>query len=447
MAKIVSSGMSVRNLTMKMYKEALILSMNTRLKAVEANDMECNLPLFVWGSIGVGKSAIISAVCMDTWVNAKTKAGKEMFDGELLKRLRPWDSSNWHFYTETERKEFDKNPEGWLLMDVRLSQVDPVEIKGAPFYDTVNQRASFIRFSSILPDPDNNHPTFLFLDELVLAPDMIQAAAYQLINERKVGDYRLPERCVTVAASNPPSMNMNTFEMAIALENRFDHISLDIDYPGFLKYIGRGEHGYDETMVAFLQYSSTQDKDTLYHIENQQGKGNFPTFRSWEKALKKVKYGHKEYSAVADSCGQACATKFEQFKETTKDIPNADTLVNKKMYYKDIALQLVASQKVGNQLLNKDSMDKLTVERSWEMFKYFVDMKDPDDKTNNREELTILFLVNLRDNMEVLDKIDRGFQKALKSGKVKMEKNSEGVVIADIYAVIFSKWTLLTEVD
>ena len=441
-------GMSIRNLNMKEYRNEIILRMTSRLQAVKNGERDFNLPLFVWGNPGIGKSMILVAICRDTWTLAKDAKGKLLFTKEEMAKHRPWDASEWSYYSKETVALLEKNPQGWILMDVRLSQVDPVEIKGAPFYNQKDMTAGFIRFSSILPDTKNNHPIFLLLDEFPLAPDMVQAAGYQLINDRKVGDYRLPDNCVVLAAGNPPDVGGTHFEMPVALENRFDHIGLEVDYDGFVKYIASGENKYDETMVAFLQYSKEQDKQALYHIKDQAGKGNFPTFRSWEKALKKVKYGYKEYEAIADSVGSAGATKFETFKELTKDIPDAKILVDKKMYYKDIQLQLVASQKVGNQLLNKDIMNKLTDERAFEVFQYFVDMKDPSDKTNNREELTILFLVNVRDDMDVLDKIDKGFQKALKKGLVAKEKNPEtGDPIIDIYGLIFSKWKSLSELE
>ena len=443
----MANKMSIRSLNMKQYKATITQLMTSRLKAVDAGDYDYNMPTFIWGMPGIGKSMIIVSICRDTWVNAVDAKGKPLFDEKMLNRLRPWDASGWNWYNDTEIKEFEKNPNGYVLMDVRLSQVDPVEIKGAPFYDTKNMKAGFIRFSSILPAPDFKWPCYLLLDEFPLAPDMVQSAGYQLINDRKVGDYRLPERCVVMAAGNPPDCPGTHFEMSLALENRFDHIGLDIDFDGFVKYASQGKHGYDETMVAFLQFSKEQDKSALYHIEGQLGKGNFPTFRSWEKALRKVKYGQKEYDAIADSVGQAGAAKFETFKELTKDIPDVKTLVDKKMYFEEVALQLVASQKVGNSLLNKDSLAKLSDDRSFEHFQYFVNMRNPKDKTDNREELTILFLVNVKDDMDALDKIDKGFQKVLKAGKVKVEKNAEGDDIVDIYGLIFSKWRSLADID
>jgi len=437
--------MNVRTLSMRQYREEIEKRLQMRLLAVAAKDYaKTNLPLFVWGMPGIAKSQIALSVAEDSWRKAKNKQDKPMFDKDYLSELRPWDYSNWHSYKEADAKTLHKFEDGVVLMDVRLSQVDPVEIKGAPYYDLPNQKAGFVRFSSILPDPDFQHPVILMLDEFPLAPDMVQSAGYQLVNERKVGDYRLPEKCITLAAGNPPECPGTHFEMGLAMENRFDHIVLDVDFDGFIKYMRRPDHKYDPTVLAFLQFSRQQDKDTLYAVERMMGKGNFPTFRSWEKAAIKIKYGYNEYNAIADSVGQVVATKFETFKELTKDIPDPDTLVSKKIYYEQVEMQLVASQKVGNLILQEESLSKLSDEKSFDAFRYFIDMKNPKDATDNREELTVLFLVNLRDvDFTILEKLNKGFEKALKKGTIKVEKNQAGEDIKDIYGFITHKWSTL----
>lgn len=440
------NNQKVRNLNMQKYRGAIVDNMKMHLRAMKAGDYSYNNPLFVWGSPGIGKSMIPLSICRETWLNAKDSKNKPLFTETELNEHRPWDASQWFWYPAELKAKFQAFKNGWVLMDVRLSQVDPVEIKGAPMYDYKAMKASFVRFSSILPDSEFTNPLFLFLDELPLASEMVQSAGYQLINDRRVGDYRLPRNCQIIAAGNRPEDGGVHNEMSPALVDRFDHIALDIDYDGFVKYISQG-HGYDETMVAFLMYSKEQDKDALYKLDVS-NVGNFPTFRSWEKALRKVKYGSKEYEALADSVGQAVAAKFENFKEITKDIPDAETLVTKKIYYEEVALQLVASQKVGNHLLNKELADKMNEEKAHDYFRYFVDMKNPKDKSDNREELTILFLVNVKDQLDVLDKIDRGMQKAIKAGKIKVEKHPEtGDEMKDIYALLFGKWASLVNID
>jgi hypothetical protein len=439
------ASMNVRKVTMRQYREEIETRLQMRLLAVKAKDFgKTNLPLFVWGMPGTAKSQIASSVAEDSWRKAKNAEGKPMFDKDYLSERRPWDYSNWQSFKEADRKNLHKHLDGVVLMDVRLSQIDPVEIKGAPYYDLPNKQAGFVRFSSILPDPTFPHPVILMLDEFPLAPDMVQSAGYQLVNERKVGDYRLPERCITLAAGNPPECPGTHFEMGLAMENRFDHIILEIDYDGFIKYMSRPEHKYDPTVLAFLQFSRQGEKEVIYNVERMMGKGNFPTFRSWEKAAVKIKYGYNEYNAIADSVGQVCAAKYESFKELTKDIPQAEVLVKDKLYYEQVEMQLVASQKVGNLILQEESLAKMTDDKAFEAFRYFVEMKNPKDATDNREELTVLFLVNLRDvDFTILEKLNKGFEKALKKGTIKVEKNAAGEDIKDIYGFITHKWSTL----
>jgi hypothetical protein len=440
-------AMSTRVLSMGKYREHLIDLMKRRLLAVSAGDFDFNIPTMIWGGIGIGKSMIPQSVCQDTWVNAKDKKGNPLFDKEKLNALRPWDSSRWNTYSKEQKDELDsKNPEGWILMDVRLSMCEPSEIKGLPYYDMKNDKASFLRFASILPDNKSTHPTFLFLDELPLAPDMLLNAAYQLINDRKAADYRLPEKCVAMGAGNRAEDGGTFFEMSPALENRFDHIELDVDYNGFVKYLA-DDHGYDDTVVAFLQYEKEANKDVLYHVKDQSGKGNYPTFRSWEKALKKIKYGSKEYEAIADSVGQAVAQKFETFKDFTKNIPDASVLVKKKLYYEDVQLQLVAAQKVGNLLLSSELRKKLTGADAWNTFSYFLDMTNPEDKSNKREELTVLFLVNIKDHLEILEIVNDGMGQAIKKGDWKPYKNEDGELVGDAFTLVFDKWKSLGDLS
>jgi hypothetical protein len=108
-------------------------------------------------------------------------------------------------------------------------------------------------------------------------------------------------------------------------------------------------------------------------------------------------------------------------------------------------LQLVACQKVGNQLLNKDIYTKHTPDKAFEFFRYFIDMRHPKDKDNDRQEITVLFMLNLKDELDAMDLINRGYESALKKGTIKVEKDADGKKIEDVYSFIFFKWNMLQE--
>ena len=66
----------------------------------------------------------------------------------------------------------------------------------------------------------------LFLDELTSAPPMTQAACYQLVLDRALGDYRLPDGWSVLAAGNPASERGVSYSMPRPLLNRFGNESI-----------------------------------------------------------------------------------------------------------------------------------------------------------------------------------------------------------------------------
>lgn len=388
--------MNVRKLKVNQYQKLIVQLMESKLAALKEGDKDYNVPTFIWGPPGIGKSMIIRDMCR---------------------------TNEWNF------------------IDLRLSQIDPSDLRGVPYFNPKTGAADFVRFQSILPS-ESPKPGIMLLDEFPQAPDMVQSAAYQLINDRKVGNYNLPDNIIVLAAGNREEDGGVYFEMPGALKNRFDHIELDVDHDGFCKYMAK--HTYDETLVSYLLYNCKVDKEKLYDYKPELS--NFPTFRSWEKAAKKVRYGQDFSSALSDSVGQHIAMDFETFKELTKDIPEAKKLVAKKTYYEEVEKQLVACQKVGNSLLKEELRKKLTDTQKWTYFNYFVDMKNPADKADKREELTILMLTNMKEDFDTLEEVNEGFLKELAAGNVKLTKE-EAKEVDNIYTLIFKKWNILNEID
>jgi hypothetical protein len=76
----------------------------------------------------------------------------------------------------------------------------------------------------------------LFLDELTSAPQMTQAGCYQLVLDRKLGEYTLPDGWVVIAAGNPASERGVHFSMPRPLRNRFVHLKLEPDFEDWTKW-------------------------------------------------------------------------------------------------------------------------------------------------------------------------------------------------------------------
>ena len=153
-------------------------------------------PLFVWGTTGIGKSQTVKKMAQQI---AKEK-GLE--------------------YNENVRDI--NNERKFSVVDLRASQLDPSDLRGLPRLDGETTRW--------LPPnwlPKASHG-ILFPDEMNLAPPSVQSAFYQLILDRRLGDYVLPDGWSIIAAGNRMEDRAAIFEMAAPLQNRFMHIELGV---------------------------------------------------------------------------------------------------------------------------------------------------------------------------------------------------------------------------
>ncbi|MCP3687788.1 MAG: AAA domain-containing protein, partial [Gammaproteobacteria bacterium] len=86
------------------------------------------------------------------------------------------------------------------IVDVRLSQMEPSDLRGIPF--KCGDKVEWA-IPALLPDVAvHGAAGILFIDEITSAPPSVSAAAYQLILDRRLGEYRVPEHWAIVAAGN-----------------------------------------------------------------------------------------------------------------------------------------------------------------------------------------------------------------------------------------------------
>ena len=159
------------------------------------------VPLHVWGACGVGKSQIVAQVAAD--------------------------------------RQCD-------FLDIRAVQLDPVDLRGLPRISA--DRAEWVP-PKFLPLGGEG---ILFLDELTSAPQMTQAGCYQLVLDRKLGEYRLPDGWVVIAAGNPASERGVHFSMPRPLRNRFVHLDLEPDFIDWCKWAVKAS--IRPEIIAFLRF-------------------------------------------------------------------------------------------------------------------------------------------------------------------------------------------------
>ncbi len=185
------------------------------------------VPLHIWGACGVRKSQIVAQVASDL---------------------------------------------SWEFLDIRAVQLDPVDLRGLPRISA--DKAEWVP-PKFLPTSGNG---ILFLDELTSAPQMTQAGCYQLVLDRKLGEYQLPDGWVVIAAGNPASERGVHFSMPRPVRNRFVHLNLEPDFEDWCQWAIRA--GVRPEVIAFLRF-----KPALLHEADSTSEANaWATPRSWEMA-------------------------------------------------------------------------------------------------------------------------------------------------------------------
>ena len=165
---------------------------------------------------------------------------------------------------------------GVPLIDLRLTTIEPVDLRGALFADDELKQTVWFP-PEFLPPPDQTDG-ILFLDELTAADQRLQTSAYSLILDRRVGDYQLPAGWMIVAAGNAAFHGAVSYDMGTALADRMFHFNVQSVISAFLDY-GLSNNFAPEVM-AFLQVRPDKLDDTTQQLAQDHLTGASP--RGWE---------------------------------------------------------------------------------------------------------------------------------------------------------------------
>ena len=220
----------------------------SRLNSTLTALIEQKVPAFLWGAPGIGKSSIVKQIA--------------------------------------QSNEID-------FIDLRLALMDPTDLKGIPFYDKESHTALWAP-PAFLPKSGEG---ILFLDELNTAAPSVQASAYQLILDRRVGEYVLPDGWAIVAAGNRESDRGVTYRMPSPLANRFVHFEMEVDVEfdevpymknpltGTLGYETTGHFGVDVISVHNIQVYSPRRDEMIFPNKKLQLAMEFHILRTYHTKL------------------------------------------------------------------------------------------------------------------------------------------------------------------
>lgn len=238
--------------------------------------LDADVPAFLWGAPGVGKSDIVRAVS----------------------RAR-----------------------GVPLIDFRAVLREPIDLRGLPVADVASGKAIWLEPAE-LPNADRDGPEgILFMDELNAAPAQMQAACFGLVLDRRVGEYRLPAGWRIVAAGNRQSDRAAAQRMPSALANRFAHLDVEPNVDAWSTWAASA--GIPPVVLAFIRF-----RPNLLHVMDSADLRAFPTPRAWASVAKVAGAADDiRFQLVAGLVGEGAAAEFEGFVRTWRELPAFESIV------------------------------------------------------------------------------------------------------------------------
>ena len=271
-----------------------ITSIQTR-KAM-LSSFKVKRPVFLWGPPGIGKSEVVA---------------------EVTEEL------------------------GGLMIDLRMAQMEPTDIRGIPYF---NKELGKMDWAPPVDLPDeelaSKYPiVVLFLDEMNSAPPAVQAAGYQLVLNRRVGKYILPDNVVIVAAGNRDSDKGVTYRMPMPLANRFIHLEMRPDFNAWqLWAVDKKIH---KDVVGYLSFA----KQDLYDFDSKSSSRAFATPRTWcfvsDLLADETMDTDTQFNLVSGAIGEGLAVKFAAHRKLAGKMPEPSDILNGKV--KDLQVKEVSA--------------------------------------------------------------------------------------------------------
>jgi hypothetical protein len=245
-------------------------------------------PVFLWGPPGIGKSDVVKQIGED--------AGRQ-------------------------------------VIDVRLALWEPTDIKGIPYYNSDAGKMVWAPPAELPTDPESK--AIIFLDELNSAPPAVQAAAYQLILNRRVGTYELPKGVDVVAAGNREGDRGVTYRMPAPLANRFVHLEMKVDFDDWQDWATLNKVHPD--VVGYVGFA----KQDLYDFDPKSPSKSFATPRSWSFVSDLLSDNDVDNETLATlisgAVGDGLGNKFMAHRKIAGKLPKAEDILDGKV--KDLQIK------------------------------------------------------------------------------------------------------------
>ena len=210
-------------------------------------------------------------------------------------------------------------------VDVRALLLDPVDLRGIPWRDGDGRT----RWAppTFLPPADDPGRWLINLEELPSAVPMVQAALYQLVLDRKVGEYELPEGALLIACGNRESDCGVVHRMPTPLASRFVHLEILVDPDDWLAW--GAANGIAPEVLFFV----SMRPELLHCFDPQSKEKAFCCPRTWEMVSNVVTRragldAGVERALFRGTVGEAAAVEFSAFLRVWRELPHPKAVLD-----------------------------------------------------------------------------------------------------------------------
>lgn len=259
-----------------------------QVQSIVVRAMTAKRPIFLWGPPGIGKSELV------------------------------------------ENITYNVLPGKNLMIDMRLALMEPTDLRGYPFRNPETNQMEWAPPAD-LPTAETaaEYDTIvLFLDELNSAPPSVQAAAYQLVLNGRIGQYTMPSNVRIVAAGNRDTDRGVTYRMPAPLANRFRHVNMEVNFEDWQQWAVNNEVHPD--VIGYLSYS----KADLFDFDPKSNSQAFASPRSWVFVSEMLNVNSfddaskpEQLAELAGAVGEGMARKFAEHRKVAAYLPNPEEVL------------------------------------------------------------------------------------------------------------------------
>ena len=217
------------------------------------------------------------------------------------------------------------------ITDVRLLLFNPIDLRGIPVPDEEDGEkvARWLKPLIFKLDPSDKVVNILFLDEITAAPQSVQAAAYQITLDKKVGEHKLPANTIVIAAGNRVSDRSVAYKMPKALSNRLLHFDVSCDFDDWKDWaLNNNIH---PLVLGFLSFR----EDYLNTFDSSNDALAYATPRSWEMVSNILNYINEDvnrvYNQICGLVGSGVAVELRTWSKIYSELQKVEDIFDGKV--------------------------------------------------------------------------------------------------------------------